>query len=285
LKTALKIALIAVIFSLSLSSCKEYIEEVKETIHSAEDNSVAEGEFASIYDVVDDFVSTNMTATNILPPGTIILLHDTSFADGDGLEFSIYFGELDSIYPLGVLCNDGKYRAGFLTVTVTNSFTTIGSVIQIVANHDNCFYSGNGEDMFKIQGIITATRTELNKVDIIISNALLLTDDYEINWESSQVLEVVDDAGPGFWGDTYQITGTSQGTNRFGQDYKATIVEPLIKKMEQGCANTFTEGVLEIDVSENNKTIFVDYDPYKDQKCDKIAQAEINGKRTIFKVK
>lgn len=281
----IKISLLLLLFSQTLTSCKEYVAEVKETIHTAEDNSIAEGEFASMYDVVDDFVSTEMTATNILPPGTIILLHDTSFADGDGQEFSIYFGELDTTYPLGVLCNDGKYRAGFLRVRITKSFNTVGSVLEIEATHDNCFYTGNGEDMYKVEGLIRATRSELNKVTVEVDDAILLCDDFEILWESERVIEVIDDAGPGFWGDTYQITGTAEGTNREGAEYKVSILEPLVKHMDQGCANTFTKGMLEIDVESQNKKIIVDYDPYGDGQCDKIAQAEINGKRTIFKVK
>lgn len=261
------------------------MEEVRETIDSAEDNALAEGEFISMYDVVDDFVSTNMTATNILPSGTIILLHDTSFTDGDGIEFSIYFGELDTTYPLGALCNDGRYRAGYLRVRVTQPFSSVGSVIKIEANHDECFYTGNGEDMFKVECEITATRTELNKISLEVDDGVLLGDDYEILWEAERQIEVVDDVGPGFWGDTYEITGAGSGVNRKGEYYEVTIQEPLVKLMEQGCANTFKDGVLDVVVKASGKKITVDYDPYSDQACDKVAQAEINGKRTIFKVK
>lgn|GEM_PF-563233 len=285
LKISIKILLFFLVFASFLSSCKEPVEEIKETIFSAEDNAVAESEFAAIYDVIDDFVSTNMTATHILPNGTIILFHDTSFYDGDGQEFSIYFGELDSTYPLGVLCNDGKYRAGFLRVRVTTPFTTIGSVIEVEASHDECFYSGNGHDMFKVQGKIIATRAELNKVNIEVQEATLKGDDYNIHWQSDRTLEIVHDAGPGFWGDTYHITGTARGVNRVGQSFTVTIEEPLVKHMTQDCASTFTEGVLNVTVQAQNKNIIVDYDPFGDQACDKIVQAEINGKRSIFKVK
>ncbi len=119
--------------SITFYSCrKDDKTETKETITSAEDNSTAENEFTSVFDVADDFTSNDgrtRSGNTILPNGAIINFTDSSYSDGDGIECTIDFGPKNPIAPFGRLCNDGRYRAGILHITSSNRYGVVGNII------------------------------------------------------------------------------------------------------------------------------------------------------------
>jgi hypothetical protein len=59
---------------------------------------------------------------------------------------------------------------------------------------------------------------------------------------------------------------------------------PLLKKLELGCASTFISGVVTIE-NETGGILILDYDPYNDQACDKVARVTINGLSKIIFVR
>jgi hypothetical protein len=89
----------------------------------------------------------------------------------------------------------------------------------------------------------------------------------------------------GILGDEYSITGNDSGVNRKGESFEVNITEPLYKKIQMGCARTFTQGVLDIINVSNQEKIKLDYDPYNNNACDLIAKATIRSKEFIFTVR
>jgi hypothetical protein len=280
----------AVLTALFLNSCTEDLLEVKETIHSAEDNAIIETEFTALYDVLDDIGETDenlgKTESTILPSGAEISYLDTSFADGDGLELLIDFGPLGTDEPQGMLCKDGKYRAGKIRATLNKAFKEVGSIFEVVLSEDDQYFSGDGSNMVQLLGRLTVIRTGENTIRIEVVNGVAKTDGREIQWNLvNRVINRTKDAGPGVWGDHFEITGNAQGINRNGEEFAVNIDQALVKKMEVGCAKTFVKGRYTISVNKGAKTIMVDYDPFKDEACDRIAEADINGRKTTFTVR
>jgi hypothetical protein len=72
--------------------------------------------------------------------------------------------------------------------------------------------------------------------------------------------------------DVFRITGGGQGTNRNGTLYTSTITEPLIKA--QNC-RWISDGKIQIQSGGN--TLVIDFDPYGNQACDRVASVSING--------
>ena len=68
-------------------------------------------------------------------------------------------------------------------------------------------------------------------------------------------------------------------------DDEVNITEPLYKKIQMGCARTFTQGVLNVINVSNQEKIKLDYDPYNNNACDLIAKATIRSKEFIFTVR
>jgi hypothetical protein len=284
-----KLAVILLVGSFVVSRCTEPITEEKDTIYSAQDNSNAETLFCATYDVIYDVVSTNAKLrkanSTILPASTTVIFEDTSFTDGDGVSLTIDFGPLGDSEPKGTLCHDGIYRAGKLHISANSKFTNPNIKVEARIDESDMFFSGNGSQMTQVIGTTTMTKSTVNTLKIVVSDARIIIDDYELLWECSREIELVSDMGPGIWGDIYQVAGSSSGVNRFGEDYSVNIDEPLVKKMKMGCAQTFISGKLSVSVANSNKVIRVNYDPYGDGSCDLYAEADIQGRKTIFVIR
>jgi hypothetical protein len=262
---------------------------VKDTIFAAQDNSEAETHYFATYEAIYDVVSTNgklqKTESTILPASAILTFVDSLFTDGDGIEFTVDFGPLGTSEPKGVLCRDGRYRAGMMHIKANSKFLSPDFKVDVMISESDNYFNGNGSDMIQLVGLTTISKLTLTSLQIEIKDAELILPDYRLSWNSSRVVELVSDKGPGIWGDVYQISGTSTGVNRFNETYTVTTVEPLIKRMEVGCARTFVSGKLQVSVTNTNKVINIDYDPYGNGACDLFAEADIMGKKTVYRVK
>lgn len=285
----LAFSMASVIFS--FYACSEGgLLELRETVDAAEDNATIETEFSALFDLLDDVSATDpklgKTGT-ILPSGATLTYLDTSWIDGDGKEFLIDFGSLGTVNPKGMLCKDGKYRAGKVRITLSNPFVEVGSILDVQLSENDQYYSGDGEKMTQLSGNFTIIRTGQETLRMEVVNGVAKTsDDREIQWTLvNRTIQRLKDAGPGVWGDHFKIEGEASGIGRNGDEFTASITEPLIKKMEAGCASAFVKGRLTISINNGAKIIKVNYDPFNDEACDRVAEADINGKKTTFTVK
>ena len=288
MKKLILITVLAILPALFMISCKKE-KLTLDTIISAEDNSTAESEFSSAFDLGDD-VATNegrlkKAGSTILPSGAILTLTDSLFTDGDGKEFSIDFGPLGSKMPFGLLCGDGKYRAGKVHFSLSATYLNVGSILTITIDESDNYYGGNGAEMTKISGIKVITRTQSNQYTVSVTNGKAVNDKGTVTWASNRTVTRTYDAGPGLMGDIFEVSGSASGTNRNGEDFTVTIDLPLKKKIQIGCSNTFIKGKLTLKNIDNNKEIKIDYDPYINEACDKTAKATINGKDHFYNVR
>lgn len=280
------LSVLTLVSCMFLFSCKK---ETLETITSAEDNSTAESEFSSAFDLGDD-VATNegrlkKGGSTILPSGAILTITDSLFSDGDGKEFTVDFGPLGSGIPHGMLCGDGRYRAGKVHFSLSGPYLNVGSILTITIDESDNFYGGNGAEMTKISGTKVITRTQTNQYTVVVSNGKAVNDKGTVTWASNRTVTRTYDAGPGLLGDVFEVTGSASGTNRNGDDFTVTIDVPLKKKIQVGCANTFIKGKLTLKNTDTGKSILIDYDPYNNEACDRTAKATINGKDYYFTVR
>lgn len=285
-----KVLLFTVIASVALVwGCTEGIQEVKETIQSAEDNALMESEFSALFDVMDDEASTNeklgKTGGTILPSSATITFTDDKFNDGDGVEFSIDFGGLGASAPFGVLCQDGKYRAGVVNATLTKPYSAIGTVLTITLTPEDSFFAGNGARMSQLMGELVVTRESADQVKVELKDGKLKTDkDETMELSYTRLIERIKDSGPGIWKDEFLITGSGDGTNVNGEAFTVNIDEALKKIVDSGCSKTFVKGVVSLKLTDSNKQITIDYDPFDNEACDNVVEADVNGKKTTFTV-
>ena len=279
----------AIVASQFLSSCGKDKLEVLDTITSAEDNSTAENEFTSAFDLGQDVASSDgrlkKGGSSILPSGAIFTITDSLFTDGDGKEFNVDFGPLGTSMPFGKLCKDGRYRAGKINFTISSPFLSIGSILTINISDNDKFFGGNGAEMTQISGTKVITRTLVNQFTVVVTDGKAINSNGTVTWAANRTITLISDAGPGLLGDIFEITGSASGTNRKGEKFTVSIDVPLKKKIDFGCAQTFIKGKLTLKNTDSAKEIAIDYDPFNNEACDRTAKATLNGKDYIYTVR
>jgi len=281
--------IVATFASVFTVSCRRDKKETLETITSAEDNSTAENEFTSLFDLADDFSSNDSRAragNGILPSGAVVTFEDSTFNDGDGIECTIDFGELKNSIPKGLLCLDGRYRAGKVHISLNKRYRYDSAVAMVTISDDDNYYAGSdGVNLTKLTGQVVLTRINSDNIKIEVINAKATNDRGMVAWQSVRNITKTLDNGPGILGDVFQITGSASGVNRDGQSFTVTIDDPLVKQVEWGCARTFVKGKITLTNVSTGKTLKIDYDPYNDGKCDLTAKATINNKEFYYIVR
>ncbi len=277
--------------SVAFFSCRKDNDKAETggTITSAEDNSTAENEFTSVFDVADDFASNDSktrAGSTILPNGTIVTFTDSSFTDGDGVECTIDFGALKTTAPYGTLCNDGRYRSGKLHFSSSDRYGVVGNIITVSADATDNYYGGSdGTNMTKLTGTLTLTRQTANSINVKVTNATATNTNGTVSWQSDRTITKTVDAGAGLIGDEFDVTGNASGVNRNGESFTITIDKALHKKIAAGCARTFVIGKITLTNTSSSKTIMIDYDPYNNAACDLVAKATINNKEYFYLVR
>ncbi len=268
---------------LTIHSCKKD-SGVKE--YSAEDNTAIETEYAQIFDVVADYLSsdstTRKTDNNILPEGIAVSFIDKTYADSDGIVCFIDYGSLDhgSSYK-GIPCRDGRYRAGKISVAMSKHWTDIGTVAIVTVSSSNEYYVGDGTKMYKVSGWETITRTGDSTFTIEIENAAMQRENGNMSWSASQTIRLLNGNNYGWWNTSYEVSGTAQGINKNGDAFNAEILRPLKKNLILGCLGTYVLGNVRIinTVNSDDNKFAIDYG---DETCDNnVILISKNGTRTI----
>lgn len=280
---------ILAVFSLVYAGCKEEVDVIQEHFDTAHDQSFASSSYFSTFDLVGDLILGQGhlpgNGSSILPSDAVLTYQDTVLSDGDGWEFSVYFGKIGKDIPHGTLSPDGLYRAGTLKIRIQNPLNPIGNVVNVHCNPEDSFFTGDGVLMGHLAGNIAITRSDSLSYEVVVHDAIISSPGREMLWSCERTMRIVENSGRGLIGSTYELTGFSHGMNRLNEFFSSTIESPLVKTLEYGCANHFRKGVFTIEESKNERFLRVDYDPFSDGACDNYVLIHSNGKRNILQLK
>ncbi len=278
------ISILGFIVLLNINSCKKQTDD---NIDSAQDNAAFETEFAAIYDAVADFSANNgntgKTGELILPGAARVFFTDSLLSDSDGIVFTIDYGLLNNGgLTKGIICKDGRYRAGKIHVGMTKRWTSFPCIVTISISTADNYFVGNGVNMYQLSGLTTVSRSSETAFTIDISNATFQRDNGTAKWECNRTAAITLNSPGGVWGDEMEIIGTSSGTNKNGVSFTAETVSPLKKVISLSCLETFVKG--EWQLSSGGNTFTVNYDPDNNEHCDRKISVSVNGKTKTMDV-
>jgi len=212
----LKRILIFTAIILMASACRKEKEIMDNT--TARDNSTAESMFNDLLKVAHD-ISEGTEGIREYETGCIDNV--TVDLDASPMTVLVDFGNDEC---LGA---DGRYRNGQILLTYTGRYRDAGTIITVTPIN----YKVNG---YLIEGSKTITNMGLNEDGQpyfnIVSDVELTApgNAWTIDWTSNRTRTWVTGFGTmSVWDDEYDITGSSSGTNRFGNPFTATILVPL----------------------------------------------------------
>ncbi len=280
-------ALVLSIGLILMQSCERINDHKENGIQLATDYCSMQSDFAAIVEVADqmgDQTTAKGTPIKFLLDAfgrqTVVRALDTTYFDGDGIEFEIDFGPTSLPLSENQRGYDGKYRAGKMHVKIETHYQEKLSKLEIEINKsDNYWVGRNPSQPHNIAASLSLSRQDSKKHEISIESfeflgqkAITLNGTFQLNKLTS--------VNPGVIGNNYQLTGSGSLLNSEKETQNWEIKQPLVKKVVPGCSGEFVSGMIELNNNDKSAMISIDYDPFDNESCDRIVRATVAGKNT-----
>lgn len=278
------IAALSLVSLIGLNSCERinHNSDTKEDVVAK--IAMVTTELSSIFEFFDE--SADQTNGKGSPPyfklqnfskETKIVVLDTTFYDGDGVEFVIDFGPTDIPLKSTQRCLDGRFRGGKVKVILETHYIENTAKSHVLVEEE--FVFGTESQTTTIHRLEVDVQRKLRELMEFNINHLEADD---ISLDLNGLLSVEKTSGintPGVFGDQYVING--QGSVEVNDDeFKWNVGAPLKKKVEPGCGMIPVKGLLNLNLERLNRNITVDFDPFENESCDRIVRITNAGKLT-----
>ncbi|MGV3597677.1 MAG: hypothetical protein ACO1PI_07385 [Bacteroidota bacterium] len=258
-KVILSVAVLAALSAIvATSSCSKVEEEIKNTTTTAEDITRTETYLASVFNITTDVSATDgrlsKTGSNLLPAGVEVQFIDSSFTDGDDVEYFVDFGALP-----GKLCQDGVTRAGRVDVKQSKRFSEIGCIVEINLPDANNFQVSTTGGMTKLTGKAIITRLAANKTNLKIQGGKAENaTDGTVTFDSDKDMVTEELGAPGIVDDVFKGFGSGSGTNTKGKPYTWKTKDTMVKIEQPNCSFPI-KGIIEL--TSEKSTYVIDFEP------------------------
>ncbi len=252
---------------LAMSSCKKDEEITSDQTEMLQDNALSEQSWEDANAATDegmakmDGINTSMDANSRLGTCATVTI-DTSVSPKTML---IDFG------PTNCLCRDGKYRRGQIMVTFTSRLRISGAIVTVSPSN---YYVND----HKVEGLRTITNNGVNTAGnvsfniTVVNGKITKPSGVSMTWNTNHTREWTSGYNtPNRFDDVFSVTGVRSGVNFKGVSYTATVLTPLIVKMNcpwivQGSVNF---------VNSNLKNAVLDFGSGS---CDNQATITVNNR-------
>lgn len=264
-KNAIYTMLASLVLLFLLDGCRKAREEYQQTL---EEDAYAAATFDDAKNITDEAID-NGSLSNYKDgvPQTPVVLSTCATVTIDTLsstrQITVDFGSSNCT------CADGRVRRGKIISTFTGRYRDQGTVI--THTFDNYFVDDN-----QVLGTKVVTNIGNYTYSVDVNGSIVLANNGgTITWTSARTRTWKQGYNTFLLGDdVYEVTGTAQGTNASGKNFEITITEPLVRKLQLGCARNFVQGTLEIEV-DGGRTRTLDYG---DGTCDNIGELTIRNR-------
>lgn len=239
---------------------------------AAEDNARVEAEQNFVGDAVDNQGENTGSRRVAGTDSTYLPQCATVTYDSSQRRLTINFGSTNC------LCRDGVYRRGKILVTFSGpQWPAAGARAYITT--DSFFVNDNQHIVQKIlfhEGINSAGERILRDT---VQNHQVITPNGTIQWSATRTLRQT--AGQNTWqrwDDIWLIEGSGQGTSRRGNPFTTQILDPI--KIVGSCIfRVPVKGIWQL--STQNHTLKINYDPYNNEACDRVASVQVDNQNPV----
>lgn len=277
----------------SIESCENIHENSNDDIENHQDYLVFQNRMFSVYELIEE-IADQTTAQGLperwksplLPKGLKFIKQDSTYLDGDGVEFEVDFGDWEA-NVLSPPPADGIFKAGILKIKIDKFYQEIGSKMKVEFGGSSDFKMGIVNFPFSWDGELNFNRTDANLVNISSTGISML--DGSVDRKASFNLDFlkIDGFGtPGIFEDTYKVDGSFNAMMNNDEHIEVQINTSLMKRVEWGCSSSPLKGILFIkgDKDGTQNGVTVDYDPFNNEACDDWVRLQFAGKTKDFKI-
>jgi hypothetical protein len=281
------LALCLLLGLITMQSCERINEHKENGLQLATDFCSMQSELASIVEVADE-IGDKTTAKGIssklflgaFGKSTSLTISDSTYFDGDGIEFEIDFGPVTLPLSENQRGYDGKYRAGKMHINIQTHYQENSSKLDIEINESDHFMLGSNAAQPRNISFNCAFRRQDSKTQNLTIESFTILGPNTITLDGTVKLFKLNNSNPGVIGNKYQMTGQGTLNESNHTEHNWEIIEPLIKNVVPGCSGEYVNGILSLRDLDKSATISLDYDPFENESCDKIVRVTIAGKTT-----
>ncbi len=277
---------LSILLLLSMSSCERINHNSDTREETAADFAMVMTEIGSIIEYAEESCDqTNGKGTPLyfklqnFNKDTRITVLDSTFYDGDPVEFTIDFGPITAPLQPSQKCLDGRFRGGVIKVVLESHYIENTAKSHILIEKGNSFVFGTESKVFSIHHLEMDVDRQMREL-LSFNIKHLEMDDNHLELEGKLTAEKLSGLStPGVFGDHYQLQGDGK-VEMNDEDFQWNIGSPLIKKLEPGCGMIPVKGLLNLTIEKTNRDIVIDFDPFNNESCDRILRITNAGKMT-----
>jgi hypothetical protein len=277
---------LSMLLLLSMSSCERINHNSDTREETAADFAMVMTEIGSIIEYAEESCDqTNGKGTPLyfklqnFNKDTRITVLDSTFYDGDPVEFTIDFGPAAAPLQPSQKCLDGRFRGGVIKVVLESHYIENTAKSHILIEKGSPFVFGTESKVFTIDHLEMDVDRQMREL-LSFSIKHLEMDDNHLELEGKLTTEKLSGLStPGVFGDHYQLQGDGH-LEIDDEDFQWNIGSPLIKKLEPGCGMIPVKGLLNLTIEKTNRDIVMDFDPFNNESCDRILRITNAGKMT-----
>lgn len=276
---------------LGFSSCERINNNVDNHEDDLSDIVVVTTELSSMLEFADE--SSDQTTAK----GTVVqfklqlfskeakvIVIDSTYYDGDAVEFLVDFGPTNLPLKPSQKCVDGRFRGGKLRVILESHYIENTAKSHLLVDDQTGYVFGSENNPLRVDHLEIDIEREFKEL-LKYTIKKLQIDSRSLELDGSLTLEKIAGANtPGMIGDQYIMKGS--GKVEMGEDdYLWEIGSPLKKKVEPGCGMIPVKGLLNLNIESLNRNVVVDFDPFDNESCDRIVRITNAGKVTDLEIK
>lgn len=288
---------ICFVLLIALNSCSKIDSTNPENTSEPQTISAVISDMISVYELIENISSykSNLglqksTLDSISQQtNSHIIIIDSTYADGNGISYSIEFPIYGGVISKSDLNYDNKARYGKITVHTNMDYRELNSQSTFEIDSSVGLVIGQLTGIpTKFKGSFKIARNQIDKISMDISGLNAVKGDKKLSFNGNFTVNWISGAAtPGIILDQIQYDGN--GTVYLGNsNYNWASTLQLEKNIERGCSSNFVKGVLQISEPNSSSTVSlwrVDFDPFNNRSCDDIAKIYFAGKELEFHVK
>jgi hypothetical protein len=176
------------------------------------------------------------------------------------------------------LCRDGVYRRGRIYVTFSGPVWPAPGASALITT-DSFYVNDNRHDVEKVLVHVGLNSAGHRILRDTVRRHIVTTPNGTIQW--SAIREYRQTQGQNTWmrwDDVWFIGGSAQGTSRRNRPFTTQVTDSL-KVLGNCIFRVPVKGIIQLNTQ--NHTVILNYDPYNNQACDRVASVQVNNQAPV----
>jgi len=252
---------------------KEKAFDPKEIREAAEDQSAAEGESNFIGDVVDEQGEYGPNRRVGGVDSTYLPRCAQVSYDSTQRRLMIDFGSTNC------LCRDGVYRRGRIYVTFSGPVWPAPGASALITT-DSFYVNDNRHDVEKVLVHVGLNSTGHRILRDTVRRHIVTTPNGTIQWSATREYRQTQGQNTWMrWDDVWFIGGSAQGTSRRNRPFTTQVTDSLMVLGSNCIFRVPVKGIIQLNTQ--NHTVILNYDPYNNQACDRVASVQVDNQAPV----